>query len=120
MLMRYLTEWCLPDDAVNILIAQIQPVAVFSRPAAGAVQVAGAGRIQKNRPRDIAVILIPKFLLLFPADHVRVQEEIRHQLIQNAGMHLFQNTHRQLSPVRIRVIDQEFPEILSLNRKGSV
>ena len=45
------------DDAVHILKAQVQAVAVLGSPAALAVQVAGGGRVEQQDPRHVAVIL---------------------------------------------------------------
>ena len=45
------------DNAVDLLVGQVQLVAVFRGPAAGAVQVAGGGGVQQDRPGDVAVLL---------------------------------------------------------------
>ena len=50
--------------------------AAHSQPV-GAVQVAGRGRVKPGMaPRNIAVIFLPVFLLLWPTDDIRVEEEI--------------------------------------------
>ena len=66
----------LGDDAVNLVKAQVQLVAVFRRPTAGAVQVAGRGGIQQNGPGDVAAVFRPGLLLFLPSDQVAVQNEI--------------------------------------------
>ena len=48
----------LGDDAVHILKAEVQAVAVLGSPAALAVQVAGRGRVEQQNPRHIAVVLL--------------------------------------------------------------
>jgi hypothetical protein len=64
------------DDAVDLVIAQIQLVAVLGGPAAGAVEVAGGGGVQQNGPGHVAVVLVADFVLLVPADDVGVEEEV--------------------------------------------
>jgi hypothetical protein len=66
----------LTDDVVDLVIAQVQLVAVLGGPAAGAVQVAGGGGVQQDGPGGVAVVLVADFLLLVPADEVGVDEEI--------------------------------------------
>ena len=66
----------LGDNGIDLVKGQVQLVAVFRGPAAGAVQVAGRGRVKQNGPRNIAVIFLPVFLLLWPTDDIRVEEEI--------------------------------------------
>ena len=50
-------------NGINVLKAQVELVPVLCRPAAGAVQVAGCGRIEQDRPGDIAVIFFRHLFL---------------------------------------------------------
>ena len=66
----------LRDDRVDLLEGQVQLVAVLRGPAAGAVQVAGRGRVEQDGPRDVAVVRLAQLLLNGPADDVGVEEEV--------------------------------------------
>ena len=66
----------LADNVVDLVEAEIQLVAIFRCPAAGAVQIAGGGGVQQDRPGNVAVVFFFQFLLLGPADHVLIDEEI--------------------------------------------
>ena len=78
----------LADDVVDLVEGQIQFVAIFSRPATGAVQIAGGGGIQQDRPGNVAVILFFQFLLLGPTDHVLIDEEIDGYGFQHFLIHI--------------------------------
>ena len=56
----------LTDDVINFIKGQVQFISIFCSPAAGAVQIAGAGRIKQNRPRNVAVVFLPVFLEFRP------------------------------------------------------
>ena len=56
----------LSNHTVQLFQCQIQFIAILRRPAAGAVQIAGAGRIKQNRPRNVAVVFLPVFLEFRP------------------------------------------------------
>ena len=105
------------DNAVDLIEGQIQLMAVFSRPASGTVKIAGRGRIQKNRPRRITVVLLTNFLLPFPADEIRIENKVRKEFLYNAGIHIFQHMHDELIPVRL-LIGQRLTKSLSLLRKA--
>ena len=64
------------DDAVDLLVGQVQLVAVLSGPAAGAVEVAGTGGVQKNGPWNIAAIFLAALLLLGPSNQGGVDKEV--------------------------------------------
>ena len=74
----------LADDVVDLVKAQVQLVAILRCPAACTVQIAGGGGIQQDRPGNVAVILVPQFLLFVPADQIGINEEID----CNGGQHL--------------------------------
>ena len=80
--------FALADDAVYLVEGQVQPVAVFRRPAAGAMEVAGGGGGQKNGPRDVALILGPTDLLLAPADHAGVDKQVDGDGLHDLRVHV--------------------------------
>ena len=78
----------LADDVVDLVVGQVQLIAVLGRPAAHALQVAGRGRIQQDGPRDVASVLRAHLVLLLPADQVRINEEVRHESLKDLGVHV--------------------------------
>ena len=64
----YTQRFALSDDAVQFLKAQVQPIAVFSGPAALAVKVAGTGGVHEYSPWDITIILFSVLFLERPAN----------------------------------------------------
>ena len=95
----------LRDDGVDFIERQVQTVAVFSRPAAGAVQVAGRGRVEQNCPRNVAVVLLAHFFLLGPADDVGVEEEVHERRLENLGIGVLHDVHDELVHVVVLVVD---------------
>ena len=93
----------LSDDGIDLVKGQVELVAVFRGPAASAVQVAGGGRVKKDSPRNIAIIFFPVFLLLWPANDIRVEEEIFKGSLQNLRIRFLQNVHNELIHVVLRV-----------------
>ena len=53
----------LADDGVDLVIAQVELVAVLRGPATRAVQVTGARGIEQDGPGDVAAILLAPLLL---------------------------------------------------------
>jgi hypothetical protein len=47
---------CLLDDALKLVQRKAQSVAVFRGPAAGALEVAGAGRVDEDGPGYVAAV----------------------------------------------------------------
>ena len=66
----------LADDVVALIVGQVELVAVLRRPAAGAVQVAGGGRVQEDGPGDVAAVFFAVLLLNGPAHQVDVDKEV--------------------------------------------
>lgn len=93
------------DDVINLVKRQVQLVAVLSSPAASAVQVAGAGRIQQNCPRHVAAVLFTDNILTLTANQSSVDNEVGEDGLQhvqvNVGVQLFD----KFKPVVVRVID---------------
>ena len=94
----------LVDDGVDFLVGEVLLVAVFRRPASGAAQVAGARRVEQDGPGDVAVVLVAHRFLLRPGEHVRVNDERLDEAIPDPGIHVGENLHDKLVPIRF-VID---------------
>ncbi len=85
----------LADDIVQLVVGEVELVAVFRRPASRAVQVAGGGGVHQNGPRHVAVVffgILPEALAahkvdehvlerLFPVSGVDVRIDFRHQTV---------------------------------------
>ena len=93
----------LTDDVIDLVKGEIELVAIFRSPAAGTVEIAGAGGIKKDRPGDVAVVLLAELFLLFAADHVGVDEEIHHDRRENVVIDLIHHVADKII-VRIRRI----------------
>ena len=65
----------LVDDGVDVLQREVQGMAVFCRPATGAVQVAGARGVKEDRPGNVAAVLLARLLLHRPCHDVAVHDE---------------------------------------------
>ncbi len=48
----------LVDDGVDVVIAQVELVAVLCRPAARAMQVAGGGGVEQDGPGNVALVFL--------------------------------------------------------------
>ena len=107
----------LRDDGINLVKRQIQPVAVFRRPAAGAVQVAGGGRIQQDRPRDVAVVLLAVFLLLRPADDVGVEEEVHERRLEHFRIGILHDVHDEMVHVVVFIVN-DLADSCALSREA--
>ena len=92
----------LVDDVVNGLVAEVEVVPIFCRPTTSALQVAGARRIQKDRPGDIALMELAHFLLLRPRHEVAIDEEVLQKVIANFWIEVY-DAHDELVPVVFRI-----------------
>ena len=81
----------LTDNIVNLIVAEVQFISIFCCPAAGAVKVAGAGRVQKDCPWNIAAVFLPAFFLFWPSYHRSVNKEIYRRCFHYVRVHVFQN-----------------------------
>ena len=92
----------LADDTVHLLQGQVQLPAVLRRPAAGAVQVAGAGGVQQDGPGDIAP-LPPGGVLLYAGAH---QAGVDQEVLEEGPAHARvqpEDAHHQPVPVAFRL-----------------
>ena len=95
--------FALADDAVQLFIAEVQFVAVFRRPAAGAAEIAGRGRIHQDRPGDVALVLILHFHGGGRADQRAVDDNGLHQFFALFVVNVCPQALHQLRPVVVRV-----------------
>ena len=109
----------LTDDVIDLVKGEIELVAVFRSPAAGTVEIAGAGGIKKDRPGDVAVMLLAELFLLFDADHVGVDEEIHHDRRENIVIDLIHHVADEVI-VRIRRILDGAADRGALAREASL
>ncbi len=93
------------DDAVDLIEGEVQLVAVFRGPAAGAVEVAGGGRIKKNGPRSVAVILVADIILPFPSDEGSVEDEVHEKALEDAFVKISGDMEDIIVIGVLRVID---------------
>ena len=70
---------CLVDDRVDVVIAQVELMAVLRRPATRAMQVAGARGVEQHGPGDVALVFLACFLLLVPGNKVCLGQEALEQ-----------------------------------------
>ena len=90
------------DDGIDVLVAQVEPVAVVGSPAALAMQVAGAGRVEQNCPGDVALVLGAQLVLLCPALDVDVEVEVHQDVVEDVWVNLVERTHDELVDVFVR------------------
>ena len=95
--------FALLDDGVDFLKAQVLPIAVLRRPAARAVQVAGARRVEQDGPRDVALVLFAVGFLLRPRHEVAIDDERFHQFVANSRIGVVHDVHDKAVPVALVV-----------------
>ena len=95
----------LADDAVYLLVGQVELVAVLGRPAAGAVQVAGGGGVEQNGPGDVAAVLFGVALLLLVAKEAGVEAEVAEGGLEHVVVHVAPQVHQVAVPDVFRVAE---------------
>ena len=90
------------DDGIDVVIAQVELMAVFRSPATRAMQVARTRGVEQNRPRNVALVFVAILLLLAPHHEVRIDQERFHQAISYLRVQMG-NFHEQLIPVVLLV-----------------
>ena len=90
----------LADDGVDLVVGEVQGVPVLGGPAAGAVEVAGARRIQQDGPGDVALMALAHLLLLAPGEEVRVHDEGLQQIGPHLGVQVH-DAHDELVHIRL-------------------
>ena len=84
----------LGDDGIDLGHAEIQLMTIFRRPAAGAMQVAGRGRIKQDRPRHVAVVFRRSFNLTGAAFQTGVDDKVGEKRLAHAGVQVIQLQHQ--------------------------
>ena len=108
----------LSNDTVNLIQAEVEPVAIRCRPAPGTVQVTGTGGIQKNCPGNIAVIFLPEFFLIIVGGKVGIDEEIRDYLFENIRINITEHVQNKVVIRVIRIFDN-IPDYFSLRLQSA-
>ena len=85
-------------DIVELIKGEALLVAVFRAPAALALAVAGACRVEQNDPRNIAVIFFAVCANGLCAVDSRAKSESEHHVHQNIVVDLIYKPERQLTP----------------------
>ena len=80
-------------------------MSVFCRPAADAVHVAGRGGVEKDRPWDVAVILLPHLSLDGTADEVGIYEEVHHDCPEHLRIYLTEQLQNETVIGIVLVLD---------------
>ena len=95
----------LRDDGVQLLEREVEPVAILGRPAARAVQVAGARRVDEHGPGHVAAVLGCRRVLAAQAQQAGVHEEVLDHLLANAAVHVGPQAFQKHHPVVVGVVD---------------
>ena len=111
--------FALADDVVDVFVGEVETVTVVGRPAALAVQVAGARGVEQDGPRDVAVVLLAQFLLLVPTLDAGIIQEVGDQVVHFVGVALLQDAHEHLVDVRVGVAHRLFDGV-HLRGEGAV
>ena len=77
----------LPDNIVNLIVAEIQLVAVLRRPASRTVEIAGAGGIHQDQPGDIALMFHTHLVNLFFTAERRLKTIVQCGHFDDMGIH---------------------------------
>ena len=103
----------LGNNFVHIFIREIQGAAVFRSPAAGAVQIACAGRIKQDNPRNINAIFLDIFLCLMIADVACLKAEGKKQSLDNLRVYIPQDTVEEIRPFHagLKILSQVFKSL---------
>ena len=94
----------LGHDLIHDLIAEIALISIGSGPAAGAVHVAGIGRVKQDQPRNIAVVLFPVC-----TDHLGTAEKglvakVQEHHLRIVWVRLVHNPVDELHPAVVRIL----------------
>ena len=105
------------DDGVDVVERKVELVAVLRRPAAGAVEVAGARRVEQDGPGDVALVFFAHLLLDGPCKQVAFDQEGFDERVAHFGVQIH-DAHDELVPV-VLSLDSAF-ERLALGREQAV
>ena len=92
------------ERLVHFLERQALLVAVFRRPAAGAVHVARGGRVHQNEPRDVDIVFCRGFLRDMIAPDAALVDGVREEGFENIGVVIPQQPLGIVRPFAVRVI----------------
>ena len=95
----------LADDGVHRIQVHIHLIAVFRRPAACTVKIAGRSGVHQDSPWDIAAVLLTVVTLFWEPDQRRVHNKIFKKRLTNSVVDVCPQTFNQTIPVVVRILD---------------
>ena len=98
----------LGHDLVHVLIGKVQLMAVLGRPAAGAAEVAGRGRIEQDDPRALHVVLLRRLSGLAEAAEAALEADGHKEALHELHIHMIQQIVEVLGP--LAVLAERFAE----------
>ena len=100
--------FALADDVVQLVVGQVELIAVLRCPAAGAVQVAGRGRIHQDGPGDIAAVLFSGRDGSRVRLNVGVVDKVDEDLFQYVSVDGLEHVQHVLVPYIVRILGNRF------------
>ena len=107
-------------DAVQFVEGQIQLIAVFRRPAAGAMKVAGAGGVHEDCPWHVALVLVLHTHGLGSADQGPIHNRSLHQLPALASVDVGPKALYQFGPVVVGIGHSPLDPLHLMGQAGAV
>ena len=108
----------LADDGVDLVVAQVELVAVLRGPAARAVQVASARGIEQDGPGNVAAVLLAHLFLYAPRYEVGLDQDGLDHVIADRGVEVH-DPHHELVHVVVG-IGHDLRERLALGGKQGI
>lgn len=105
----------LADDGVDLVVAQVELVAILRRPATRAVQVASARGIEQDGPGDVAAVLLAHLFLYAPRYEVGLDQDGLYHGVADLGVEVH-DPHHELVHVVVG-IGHDLRERLALGGK---
>ena len=91
--------FALAYDFIHDVVGQVQGVTIFGSPAADAVQVAGAGRVEEDGPGNIAVIFGFGFVPRTQTVEARFKAQVHDGCTDYVGIECIQGSVEELEPL---------------------
>lgn len=91
--------FALAYDFIHDIVGQVQGVTIFGSPAADAVQVAGAGRVEEDGPGNIAVIFGFGFVPRTQTVEARFKAQVHDGCTDYVGVECIQGSVEELEPL---------------------
>ena len=107
----------LHDDGIQRVKVHVELVAVLGCPAAGAMEVAGAGGVHQDGPGHVAVVLLHGGSAARRPEEVRIDDKVFKQLLAHVVVHVVPEAADQTVPVVAGVGDRPADRV-ALGGKG--